>query len=74
MRGFADLETVIGEAVHGQRMPRKSQIQFQYHRMPILDWTGIDPTPSMESHTLTLPLVPQRDLQSTITETLHVTT
>jgi hypothetical protein len=28
----------------------------------------------MESDTLTLPLVPQRDLQSTITETLHVTT
>lgn len=74
MRGVADLETVIGEAVHDQRMPRKGQIQFQYHRMPILDWTGMDPPPSMESDTLTLPLVPQRDLQRTKTETFHVRT
>ena len=42
--------------------------------MPNLDWTGINHTPKMETETLTLPLVTQRDLQSTKTETFHVTT
>ena len=57
----AALETVVGEAVHDQRMPRKSQIQFQHHPMPNLDWTVTHPLPSMESDALSLPLVPPRD-------------
>ena len=35
-------------------MPRHSEIQFVYHRIPNLDWTGIYPPPSMELDTLTL--------------------
>ena len=57
----AALQTVVGEADHDRLMPRNSQIQFRYHRMPNLDWTGIDPLPSMESDALSMPLVPPRD-------------
>jgi hypothetical protein len=42
-------------------MPRSSQIQFQHHPMPNLDWTVTHPLPSMESDALSLPLVPPRD-------------
>ncbi len=41
--------------------PRNSWIQFQHHRMPNLDWTGIYPLPSIESQALSLPLVTPRD-------------
>ena len=57
----AALQTVVGEAVHDRIMPRSSQIQFQHHPMPNLDWTVTHPLPSMESDALSLPLVPPRD-------------
>jgi hypothetical protein len=57
----AALQTVVGEAVHDRIMPRSSQIQFQHHPMPNLDWTVTYPLPSMESDALSLPLVPPRD-------------
>ena len=50
----AALETVVGDTDHGLLMPRHSEIQFVYHRIPNLDWTGIDPPPSMELDKLTL--------------------
>ena len=57
----AALQTVVGEAVQDRLMPRNSQIQFQHHRMPNLDWTVTYPLPSMDSDALSLPLVPPRD-------------
>ncbi len=50
----AALETVVGDTAHGLRMPRHSEIQFVYHRIPNLDWTGIDPPLSMNLGALTL--------------------
>ncbi len=74
MRVVADLETVVGGTATDLLMPRNSLIQFQYHRMPILDWRGIDASHSMKADTLTLPLVPQRHEQLTQAETFYVTT
>lgn len=74
MRAKTALETVVGAAAHVLPMLRNSWIQFRYHRIPILDWTGIDPLSNMEPVTLKLPLAPPLAPQHLETETLYVTT